>query len=58
MRVNGARYTVVAAENDRGVLYGTFALLRHIALADQVIDLNESSDPHAAVRREDVQRPV
>src|SRR5439155_13679246 len=50
IRVNGASYIVVAAESDRGVLYGTFALLRHIALADRVIDLNESSHPHAAVR--------
>ena len=50
MRVNGARYIVVAAENDRGVLYGTFALLRRIALADPIIDLNDSSNPYAGIR--------
>jgi alpha-glucuronidase len=50
IRLNGARYIVVAAENDRGVLYGTFALLRHIASADATSDPNESSTPRTAVR--------
>ena len=30
----GIRYTVITAANDRGVLYGAFALLRKIALGE------------------------
>jgi alpha-glucuronidase len=50
MRVGGARYIVVAAESESGVLYGTFALLRRIAFADPIVDLNETSSPYAGVR--------
>jgi alpha-glucuronidase len=53
LRLNGARYIVVTADDNRGVLYGTFALLRRIAGADPaapMLDLNESSSPRAAVR--------
>src|ERR1019366_4626312 len=50
LRTGAARYTVVTAANDRGVLYGAFALLRKIALGDPVGDLDEKQSPFAAVR--------
>lgn len=50
MRVGGARYIVVAAESEAGVLYGTFALLRRIALADSIVELNDTSSSYARVR--------
>jgi alpha-glucuronidase len=47
---NGRRYTVVTARNDRGVLYGAFALLRKIALGENIANLNEKQSPYAPVR--------
>ncbi len=47
---NSARYLVVTAANDRGVLYGTFALLRKIALGEPVRTLDERQTPSKAVR--------
>ena len=49
-RVGGARYIIVTAENDRGVLYGSFALLRKIALGEPIADLDEKQAPYAPVR--------
>src|SRR5258708_2945847 len=43
-------YTVVTAANDRGVLYGVFALLRKIAIGESIGELDEQQFPHAAVR--------
>ena len=49
--VNGRnRYTVIAALNDRGVLYGSFALLRKIAIGEPISLLDELSNPYAPVR--------
>ena len=50
VEANGLRYTVVTAANDRGVLYGTFALLRKIDLGESIIDLDEKQTPYAPVR--------
>jgi alpha-glucuronidase len=50
LRAGAARYTVVTAANDRGVLYGAFALLRKIALGEPVGDLDEKQSPYAPVR--------
>ena len=50
LRAGAARYTVVTAANDRGVLYGAFALLRKIALGEPVGDLDEQQSPFAPVR--------
>jgi alpha-glucuronidase len=41
---------VVTAANDRGVLYGTFALLRKIALGEAVTNLDERDSPYAPLR--------
>jgi alpha-glucuronidase len=48
--VGGMRYTIVTAENDRGVLYGAFSLLRKIALGESVENLDEKQSPYAPVR--------
>ena len=48
--LNGHVCLVVAAANDRGVLYGTFALLRRIALREPVAGLNIISEPAAPIR--------
>jgi len=48
---NGRRQAVVVAGRDqRGVLYGAFALLRHIALHDPIDRLDERQEPAAPVR--------
>ncbi len=45
-----ARHLAIAGGSDRGVLYGTFALLRKIALGEPIEALNERSIPYAPVR--------
>src|SRR5256714_1917034 len=50
VRVEGRSYLVVAAPNERGVLYGTFALLRKIALHESIAALDERESPYAPVR--------
>ena len=44
------RYTIVTAVNDRGVLYGAFALLRKMGLGEPIGELDEKSAPYAPVR--------
>jgi alpha-glucuronidase len=46
----GNRVTVVTAKNDRGLLYGTFALLRKIQLGQSIDNLDEIQTPYAPVR--------
>ncbi len=46
----GIRYTVITASNDRGVLYGTFALLRKMSLGETITELDEHQAPAAPVR--------
>src|SRR6476469_515235 len=49
--VTGGRHVLlIAAPNDRGVLYGAFALLRHIALHERIDQLDEKSNPYAPLR--------
>ena len=48
--LNGNRYLVVAGADERGVLYGTFALLRKIGLGEAVTNLDERSEPYAPIR--------
>jgi alpha-glucuronidase len=43
-------YTVIAASNDRGLLYGAFALLRKIALGETLANLDQRETPYAPVR--------
>jgi alpha-glucuronidase len=47
----GARhFIVIAASNDRGLLYGAFALLRKIALGESLPNLDQRETPYAPVR--------
>jgi alpha-glucuronidase len=46
----GARYTVVAGADSRGLLYGSFALLRKIALGQPLATLDERQSPYAPIR--------
>src|SRR5690348_8043916 len=48
--VGGRRVLVVTARNERGVLYGTFTLLRKIALLESIAGLDEWENPDAPVR--------
>lgn len=48
--VRGHRVLLVTAPNGRGVLYGTFALLRKIALHEEISDLDEMQSPQAPIR--------
>ncbi len=43
-------YIIVAGGNDRGVLYGTFALLRKIAIGEAIGELDEQQSPYAPIR--------
>ena len=47
---SGLHHIVIAAPNDRGVLYGAFALLRKIALGESIANLNEKQEPRAPIR--------
>jgi len=46
----GVRRLIVAGADERGVLYGTFALLRKISLRDAVAAMNETRAPKAKIR--------
>jgi len=48
-RKNG-KYWLIVATNDRGVLYGTFALLRAVAQKKDVATLDEAQNPSAPIR--------
>jgi alpha-glucuronidase len=45
-----AHYLVIAGGDERGVLYGSFALMRKIALGDDLKTLDEKQTPHATAR--------
>lgn len=46
----GHKILLITAANPRGVLYGTFALLRKIAIEEDVDHLDEPSAPYAPIR--------
>lgn len=47
---SAGRDIVIAAANDRGVLYGAFALLQKIALGERIENLNETHEPAVPIR--------
>lgn len=49
-RVHGHDCIIIAGSTDRGTLYGTFDLLRRIALGEDLSRLNETQEPSAPVR--------
>ncbi len=50
MTEGGIQYTVVTGVNERGVLYGAFALLRNLALGESLLSLDEQQSPAVPVR--------
>jgi len=46
----GVHYTLIAASDPRGLLYGAAALLRKAAMGESVAALDEKSSPYAPVR--------
>jgi alpha-glucuronidase len=49
-RIHGENALVITAATDRGVLYGTFALLRKIAQGESIAALHETEIPSAPLR--------
>jgi alpha-glucuronidase len=48
--IRGFDCLVVTSSTDRGVLYGAFALLSKMARQENITPLNETQQPHAALR--------
>ncbi|MEX2092512.1 MAG: alpha-glucuronidase family glycosyl hydrolase, partial [Pirellulales bacterium] len=48
--VDGKNHLVITAPTERGVLYGTFTLLRMIGLETPIADLNVRDKPYAPIR--------
>ena len=48
--IAGLRHLVIASPNDRGVLYGVFALLGKIAREEDISAINQVERPYAPVR--------
>jgi len=49
-KIGGSECLVVAGANDRGVLYGVFALLSKIARGEPIAAINELQNPYAPIR--------
>jgi alpha-glucuronidase len=49
-RIHGQDCIIIAGEDDRGTLYGVFALLRKLAMAENLSHLQETQEPSAPVR--------
>jgi alpha-glucuronidase len=49
-KLRGADCVVITSPNDRGVLYGVFALLRKISLGEDVHTLDEVQQPYVPLR--------
>jgi len=50
LTVDGRKHLLIAASNERGVLYGTFTLLRMIGLEAPITQLNIRDKPYAPIR--------
>jgi alpha-glucuronidase len=50
LTVNGVRYLVITGADERGVLYGSFALLRKIGAREPVLTLDEKQAPSNSIR--------
>jgi alpha-glucuronidase len=48
--LNGLRDVIVAGSDDRGALYGAFALIRKIEMGEPVDNLDELQTPYAPIR--------
>jgi alpha-glucuronidase len=50
VQLEGQNCLLIAAPNDRGVLYGVFSVLKKIALGQPIAELNEQHAPFAPLR--------
>ncbi len=50
VRGNGRRYIIISAPNDRGLLYGAFALMRKLQRGEPIAALDEQQTPYAPIR--------
>ncbi len=50
VRIHGSPCVAIVAVNDRGVLYGVFALLSKIARGKSIASLDDLQQPYAAIR--------
>lgn len=50
VKTGGRTHLIITAQNERGVLYGAFALLRQMALKERLANLNLVQNPYAPVR--------
>jgi alpha-glucuronidase len=50
VQIHHSECLVIAAANDRGVLYGVFALLSKIARGQSITGINEVQNPYAPIR--------
>jgi alpha-glucuronidase len=50
LTIDGRNHLLIAAPNERGVLYGAFTLLRMIGLEAPIADLNIRDKPYASIR--------
>jgi len=50
VRIRNSKVLAVTAANDRGVLYGVFALLSKIARGESIEHLNDWQEPYAPIR--------
>jgi alpha-glucuronidase len=49
-RIDGKPVTVIAANDDTGVLYGAFALLRHLQMGERLAELDLAEAPRIRLR--------
>jgi alpha-glucuronidase len=49
-RLHGSPCVIITATNDRGVLYGVFALLSKIARGESIVALDKLQQPYARIR--------
>jgi alpha-glucuronidase len=49
-RIRDSECLVITAVNDRGVLYGVFALLSKLARGESISGINEAQNPYAPIR--------
>ncbi len=49
-KIHGSNCIIITSSNDRGVLYGVFALLHKIAREQQIEGINEAQQPYVPIR--------
>lgn len=50
IQIHGKDNVIITGNNERGVLYGAFALARKLSLGESLTNLNEMQNPYAPIR--------